>query len=121
MEETARELLSSHETEATFKGFQQGKEPLLKIYPPRPAKQWATFKIDKYINYEKPGKYGDAKAENFRCVAAEQSEEVAETISQLEVGQKVKLSWNHDYVTRTSEQGMTSKSPQRVVILLERM
>mmetsp|Transcript_9145 Transcript_9145/g.10448 ORF Transcript_9145/g.10448 Transcript_9145/m.10448 type:complete len:121 (-) Transcript_9145:356-718(-) len=120
MTETDRELLSSHETEAVFNGLVQGRENMLKIYPPRPPKQWAEFRILRYIRYEKPGKYGDPQKDKFRCVASEQPNEIAARIEQLQVGQQVKLSWNHDYVTRVNN-GVTSQSPERTITLLENL
>ena len=39
------DLLSRHSTIATFSGFEQGREPMLRVFPPRPAKSWATFAI----------------------------------------------------------------------------
>ena len=40
------DMLARHSTLATFTGFEQGREPMLRVFPPRPAKSWATFQID---------------------------------------------------------------------------
>jgi len=40
------DMLARHATLATFTGFEQGREPMLRVFPPRPAKSWATFQID---------------------------------------------------------------------------
>ena len=57
------------------------------------------YPFPQYTHYNKPGKYGDEKAEKFACVADEQSEAVAASIAGLSVGDKVVLAWHHDYVT----------------------
>ena len=67
----SREVLSTHETRATFTGVEAGMEPMLRIFPPQPAKQWAVFAITEYISYSKPGQYGDEKTERFEVLLDE--------------------------------------------------
>merc|ERR1712167_31605 len=124
---TSRELLSKHVCVATFSGVEAGREPMLRIYPPQPAKQWATFAIESYEEYEKPGKYGDEKTEKFAFVPDEQPD-WAELVASLAAGDRVKIAWLHEYVTR-EEPGegdnegktFTSKYPERIVTQLEKL
>ena len=108
-------------------GVEAGREPMLRIYPPQPAKQWATFAIESYEEYEKPGKYGDEKTEKFAFVPDEQPD-WAELVASLAAGDRVKIAWLHEYVTR-EEPGegdnegktFTSKYPERIVTQLEKL
>lgn len=118
----SRDVLSSHETRATYTGVEAGMEPMLRIFPPQPAKQWAVFAITEYISYSKPGQYGDEQTERFAFVAEEQSEAVSAALAALTPGQNVLLSWDHEYVTRaeTIDGHETSSSyPERIVTKLE--
>merc|ERR1712151_976365 len=72
----SRQELSKHKVYATFEGMLQGREPMMMMYPPMPAKQYAVFRVDEYISYEKPGKYGDAKQVHFEFVPSEQDASV---------------------------------------------
>merc|ERR1719293_434331 len=101
----SRQKLSKHKVFATFEGMRPGREPMMMIYPPMPAKQYAMFKVDEYISYEKPGKYGDAKQVQFQFVPTEQKASVAKTVDALALGDKVLLEWQHDYVTEESCSG----------------
>ena len=73
--------------------------------PRRCCGKVATFKITKYLDYKKPGKYGDAKGKTFRTMIVDQlentkvPEKTLAIINSLEKGDAVELSWNHDYVT----------------------
>ena len=118
----SREVLSTHETRATFTGVEAGMEPMLRIFPPQPAKQWAVFAITEYISYSKPGQYGDEKTERFAFLPEEQSDAVSAALFALTPGQTVLLSWEHEYVTRaeTIDGRETSSSyPERIVTRLE--
>ena len=115
-----RELLSQHLCTATFTGVEPGREPMLRIFPPQPPKQWATFTIEAYERHEKPGKYGDERQTSFAFVAEEQPEFAAQVLATLSPGARVKIAWRHDYVTRREAEGGGSSSyPERVVELLE--
>ncbi|KAK8865075.1 hypothetical protein M9Y10_010606 [Tritrichomonas musculus] len=76
----------------------------------------AVFKIDQYVKYEKLGKYGDDKVEEFYWdlkPTAESSKlhpEYLEQVKALKPGEKVKLNWSHFYV---SEDGV--QTPERSV------
>lgn len=69
--------------------------------------------------FEKPGEYGDeVKAgEAFRFVPDEASPEIQAVMKTLAPGDRVKLGWNHDYVTRSGKRpdggDFESKSPDR--------
>jgi len=124
MPQEQRELLSSHDTVARFSGIKDhtclGRTSLC---PDRcgHSGKLATFEILEYLNYEKPGKYGDPKQEQFRILIEDNmgnrkvSDEIHAAILALKEGDKVRLKWNHDYVTRDR-----SKSPERVITLLEK-
>ena len=89
---------------------------MLRVFPPRPNKMWETFHIVAYEAYEKPGQYGDAQQTVQRFTDLEGAH--AATVSKLNKGDKVRLEWDHNYVTR-SENGGESKYPERVITLLE--
>ena len=138
----SRQMLSRHKTTATYEGQEEGRESMLKVFPPRPNKMWETFHIVEYraeINavasmawkrhaikqmhtqveyesYEKPGQYGDAQQTIQRFTDLEGAH--AATVAKLSKGDKVRLAWDHNYVTRT-ENGGESKYPERVITLLE--
>jgi hypothetical protein len=84
----------------------------------------ATFKILSYEVYEKPGREGDDKQSTFyaRLDSNEKSRtdyqtpEIVAKIKELKPGQKVKLFWEHIYVTDT-ETG--SKWPERPIRSIE--
>ena len=138
----SRQLLSRHKTTATYGGQEEGRESMLRVFPPRPNKMWETFHIVEdcaeinavasmawklhaieqmhtqveYEAYEKPGQYGDAQQTVQRFTDLEGDH--AATVAKLNKGDKVKLEWDHNYVTRT-ENGGESKYPERVITLLE--
>jgi hypothetical protein len=74
------------------------------------------------LNYEKPGKYGDAKQEKFRVQVSDfhrkpKGEKIAlEGVKNLAKGDYVCLSYRHDYVTRKG-----SKFPERPLTKLEKI
>ena len=41
----SRQMLSRHKTTATYGGQEEGRESMLKVFPPRPNKMWETFHI----------------------------------------------------------------------------
>ena len=113
------------------------------VFPPRPNKMWETFHIVEYraeINavasmawkrhaikqmhtqveyesYEKPGQYGDAQQTIQRFTDLEGAH--AATVAKLSKGDKVRLEWDHNYVTRSENGGGESKYPERVITALE--
>eukprot|EP00908_Phaeocystis_cordata_P017280 Transcript_28605.p1 GENE.Transcript_28605~~Transcript_28605.p1 ORF type:complete len:233 (+),score=58.42 Transcript_28605:80-778(+) len=44
--QVSRELLSRHTCLASFAGLEPGREPMLRIFPPQPAKTWARFDVE---------------------------------------------------------------------------
>ena len=96
-----RELLSRHETKATYVGVKASRVPLRLTSPRQPTKkQWATFTIRKYLSYSKPGQHGDEQQQQFAFIAAQQSDAVRGALAKLTPGEDVLLSWDHEYVTR---------------------
>jgi hypothetical protein len=83
----------------------------------------AEFKILSYEEYEKKGEYGDEKRTKFhaRLDATDasrtdyQDPKFTEVIKTFSPGQKVKLSWDHIYVTDSTG----SKRPERPIRALE--
>ena len=41
----SRQMLSRHKTTATYGGQEEGRESMLRVFPPRPNKMWETFHI----------------------------------------------------------------------------
>ena len=121
-QETERVLLSSHDTEATFVGLTDhrclGKTSLC---PDRcgHSGKLATFKIVKYLDYKKPGEYGDPKKEDFMVLIEDNLKQskvpqaIRDAILALKPGDLVHLKWNHDYVTKGG-----SKYPDRPIVAL---
>lgn len=107
---TRREdLLSTHRTLATFQGIQH--RPCMfrtALCPDRcgHGQDVATFKIDSYTDYQKPGEYGDPQMEQFMTglklsggdEMEGQSQQMIDKVKSLNPGQKVKLDWDHIYV-----------------------
>jgi len=104
-----RELLAKHVTIATYKG------EAFRLCRGRTSRcpencgdsgEYATFAIEKYLVYEKPGKYGSSKQTSYRIQASDfhrkpvGDPETLKVISGLKEGDHVLLAWNHDYVTR---------------------
>jgi len=117
-----RELLSAHETEATFVGIKDHKCMGRTSACPDQcghSGKLAVFKITKYLKYEKPGEYGDPKQETFQVLIednmknAKVSAAIREAIMALKPGDAVRLDWNHDYVSREG-----SKSPERPIVAI---
>ncbi len=118
-----RELLSSHSTVAKFIGI---KDHVCRgatgLCPDRcgSSGKLATFEIIEYLAYEKPGEYGDPKQTTFQILIkdnqgnAKISAEILAAIESLKPETKVKLSWNHDYVTKDK-----SSSPERPITKIE--
>ena len=118
-----RELLSSHSTVAKFTGI---KDHVCRgatgLCPDKcgSSGKLATFEIIEYLAYEKPGEYGDPKQTTFQILIkdnqgnAKISAEILATIESLKPDIKVKLSWNHDYVTKDK-----SSSPERPITKIE--
>lgn len=120
-----RKLLSSHSTLAEYTGTKfQACRHRTSLCPNKctHAGKVANFKIIKYIDYKKPGKYGDGKGTSFRTMVEDQlgnAKIPAATliiINSLKKGDTVRLSWNHDYVTRNR-----SSFPVRTITKLSKV
>ena len=122
-----RELLSSHDTEAIFEGVTYMPcRHLTSLCPDRcgHGANVARFRITKYLDYKKPGKYGDEQAKVFLCrVSNGKGDDMESSIRQetldalaLKPGDAVRLSWNHDYVKREG-----SQFPMRPITRLEKL
>jgi hypothetical protein len=118
-----RELLSSHSTVAKFIGI-KGHECLGKtsLCPVRcgHSGKLATFEIIEYLDYQKLGEYGDPKQTSFQVLIRDNQgkakipAEILSIIESLKTDTKVKLSWNHDYVTRDK-----TSFPERPITKIE--
>lgn len=118
-----RELLSSHSTVAKFIGIKDhvclGKTSLC---PDRcgHSGKLATFEIIEYLDYNQPGEYGDTKQNSFQVLIrdnlgnAKIPAEILSIIESLKPNTKVKLSWNHDYVTKDK-----TSFPERPITKIE--
>lgn len=118
-----RELLSSHSTVAKFIGIKDheclGKTSLC---PDRcgHSGKLATFEIIEYLDYQKTGEYGDPKQTSFQVLIRDNlgkekiPAEILSIIESLKADTKVKLSWNHDYVTRDK-----TSCPERPITKIE--
>jgi hypothetical protein len=114
-----RDLLSSHDTVASFTGLKDhrcmGRTALC---PDRCGEsgKLATFAIVSYLHYEKPGEYGDPKQERFLVLIEDNMKNpkvpkaIRDAIVALKPGDLVRLQWNHDYVTQDG-----SKFPERPI------
>ena len=119
-----RERLSSHSTIAKFTGIKDHRcMGLTGLCPDRcgSSGELASFEIIKYLAYKKTGEYGDAKQKDFQILIQDNMgkekvpADILAKIRALKPGDKVKLDWNHDYVTK---QG--SSSPERPITKLEK-
>ncbi|MEG1552848.1 MAG: hypothetical protein RR982_01385 [Kiritimatiellia bacterium] len=120
------EVLSTHKTDAIYRGTQdQPCRHLTSLCPNRcdHGGKLAKFDIVRYSKYERPGQYGDPRQKQFLLRVAhkdgtpDESLPLAlrETLSKLTVGQRVELSWKHVYVTDANG----SKFPERIITELE--
>lgn len=104
----AEKILSRHDTRAVFLGTREhvclGRTALC---PDRCGNSGtlAVFKIESYNAYEKFGKYGDPKTDEFDFMlrsttgTSDVSEEIAARVKSLRTGDKVRLVWEHVYVS----------------------
>jgi hypothetical protein len=122
---TTSEVLSSHRAIAEFAGVEHFPCRFKTSACPdhcTHGRDAATFKIEAYEAYEKKGEYGDAQQTVFRARVDQpesrekQDPEIVAKIQTLAPGQKVRIAWEHRYVTET-ETG--SKWPERQVVALE--
>lgn len=119
-----RQLLSSHDTVARFAGLKDhtcmGRTALCPDRC-RHSGKLATFEIVKYLNYGKPGQYGDPQQTQFMVLIEDNMKSpkvpaaILNAVMALKPGDLVHLKWNHDYVTRNG-----SSFPERPIVLMEK-
>lgn len=123
LKDNNRILLSSHSTVATFTGISDHRCTGLTALCPDQcghSGKLASFKIVKYVSYEKPGEYGDPKQETFQLLIkdnmgnAKIPAAILKKINALKPGTEVLLDWDHDYITKEG-----SKFPERTIVRLE--
>lgn len=121
--ETARETLAEHDTLATFEGLSYREcMGMTALCPDRcgHSGHFASFAIDEYKAYRKPGQYGDPITETFIIQVDDnlgQSKlplDQKAVLDSLKPGSKVHLAWKHDYVTKGN-----ASSPERIITVLE--
>jgi hypothetical protein len=117
------EVLSTHRVIAEFLGIQHIPcRHLTSLCPDRcnHGQDCASFKVISYEKYEALGRWASEEQEVFyarvdqKVPAEAQDPAIIEIIKSLTPGQKVKLYWEHIYVT---DQG--SKWPERPIRSLE--
>ncbi|MBR6797264.1 MAG: hypothetical protein IKM45_01060 [Opitutales bacterium] len=116
------EVLSRHDTNAVFQGARRhvcmGRTMLC---PDRCGHSGtlAVFKIENYNKYEQLGKYGDPQTEEFVFMLKSTTGKsdvppaLAEKIAALKPGDKVRLVWEHVYIS--DENGSRPERPIRVL------
>ena len=118
-----RELLSSHATVAKFIGIKDHRcMGRTSLCPDRcgDSGKLATFEIIEYLDYQKPGEYGDPKQTTFHVLirdnqgSAKIPDEILFIIDSLKPDAKVKLAWRHDYVTKDQ-----ASFPERPITKIE--
>jgi hypothetical protein len=124
-----RELLSLHDTVARFAGLHPHTcRGLTSLCPDRcgHSGDMAVFDVVRYVRYEKPGQYGDPQGKEFRFLVQDTMknpkvpQELAARVAALKEGDLVRLTWRHEYVTRT-EGGGSSSFPERPVAVIEKL
>ncbi|WP_435895651.1 hypothetical protein [Oceaniferula spumae] len=139
LEKPAEEVavLSIHETKAVFKGLVYRRcMGRTSRCPERcgDSGEYAQFEITEYTKYEKEGKYGDPKQTTYLIQVSDFDKKpldkdnngndltvLGKVIKDLKPGDQVELSWQHQYITATSQNGGKSKFPRRVVVKLEKL
>ena len=113
------DVLSVHKTEATFKGTREHKcMGRTSLCPDQCGHSGtlAVFAIEKYIEYKKPGEYGDPKQETFQFLVEDNKKnpkvpaDIVAIINALKPGDKVELDWEHRYMNNDG-----SRYPERQI------
>lgn len=123
--EQKRELLAEHATVAQYDGlkYQQCRGMTARC-PDQcgSSGNYASFTILGYLAYKKPGEYGDPKQATYAFQVEDNlknpkvSPELRDTVNALKPGDRVLLSWRHDYVTVNGSSG-----PERPITKLEKI
>lgn len=117
------ELLSDHVAQAEFTGVIHRKCMARTALCPDKCdhpRDFAVFRIIKYLDYRKPGKYGDEKQEKLMIDINParkpilQGADILKKITALKPGDKVVLHWSHYYMHRNS-----CSYPERPVISMD--
>ncbi len=120
-----REMLAKHETLAVFEGVNYRLCMGLTSRCPKEcgdSGEFASFGVKKYLQYEKPGQYGDPEQKTFLVQVSDYDKKpkgdpkILETVKSLKKGDYVLLAWHHDYVTK---QG--ASYPERPIVKLEKI
>jgi hypothetical protein len=120
-----RKQLSSHDTIAEFAGTRQHRcMGRTSLCPDNCGHSGtlASFTIQHYLAYEKPGEYGDPQQAEYLVLVQDNHGKskiphaTAELIRSLHKGDRVHLVWHHDYVTADG-----SSFPERTVVVLEKL
>ena len=123
--ESKREMLAKHQTVAQFQGVEyQQCRGLTSLCPDQcgGSGDFASFRILKYLAYEKPGQYGDPKQPQYRFQVQDFMKNlkvpaaIRDIVAALKKGDFVLLDWQHDYVTKDG-----SSSPERPIKKLEKI
>ena len=120
-----RELLSLHDTVAVFDGLEYRLCKGLTALCPREcghSGEFAQFSIKKYLDYQKPGQFGDPKQTTFLVQVSDFDRNpkgdprTLAAVKGLKKGDHVRLTWRHDYVTKGGVSG-----PERPLVKLEKV
>ena len=123
--EEKREMLARHQTVAQFEGVAyQRCRGLTALCPDRcgGSGDFASFRILKYLAYEKHGEYGDPKQVQYIFQVEDNMKHlkvpavIRDAVAALKKGDVVLLDWQHDYVTKEG-----SSSPERPIKKLEKI
>ncbi|MCU0979628.1 MAG: hypothetical protein MUF25_10740 [Pirellulaceae bacterium] len=118
-------MLAKHETLAVFEGVNYRLCMGLTSRCPKEcgdSGEFASFGVKKYLQYEKPGQYGDPEQKTFLVQVSDYDKKpkgdpkILETVKSLKKGDYVLLAWHHDYVTK---QG--ASYPERPIVKLEKI
>jgi len=122
-----RDILAKHKFYATFQGIQNQPCRFLTSLCPNQCGHGAKvahFTVTEYVNYEKPGQYGDDKQTRFLFAVQGghggsmprgdiPTPEQVNIINSLQINDKVLIEYDHEYVTTTWEGGGSAKYPER--------
>gem|GEM_PF-2667042 len=123
--EDKREMLSIHDTVAQFDGIKFHRCMGLTSRCPDDcghSGDLANFVVLKYLDYQKPGQYGDPKQERYQFMIQDNKKnpkipaDLRATIMSLKNDDFVRLTWRHDYVTKAG-----ASYPERTVTKLEKI
>ena len=110
------QLLSRHDVLATFAGIQPSPMAGMQRDTGGTVHEWARFDVTEYVEYEKPGQYGDAQKDKFMCELPKQSPEIRRIVETLQPGHNIRLAWNHNYVTENG-----ASFPERTIVRIDRL